>query len=232
MPSVAYGSSSLSYRITRKLKLKHTYIIVDREGVCVKTNEQVDEETLAAYVIKRSAWISRKLKAYKAKALEENICTGARLYYMGKSYYVELIEEERREHISVDFTHARFVIHAPMACSQIALHHAVDTFYKRKAIEKITPLVRKWSQKMELTPDHLAFRKAEKRWGSCSATNRITLNYHLMKISRSLIEYVIVHELAHILHKNHSTEFWSVVKKQMHDYKQRAEKIKVFEKQL
>ena len=83
---------------------------------------------------------------------------------------------------------------------------------------------------MEVTPEHISFRKSEKRWGSCSPTNRISLNYHLMKINISLIEYVVIHELCHIRYKNHSREFWSEVKKFLPDYRAKEEKIKGFEK--
>jgi predicted metal-dependent hydrolase len=83
---------------------------------------------------------------------------------------------------------------------------------------------------MEVQPEHISFRKAEKRWGSCSPTNRISFNYHLMKISTSLIEYVVIHELCHIKHKNHSKEFWSEVKKFLPDYKDKEKQIKGFEK--
>jgi predicted metal-dependent hydrolase len=85
---------------------------------------------------------------------------------------------------------------------------------------------------MQTTPSHISFRKADKRWGSCSSTNRITFNYHLVKLPVSLIEYVVVHELAHIHHKNHSPEFWSLVGKFLPDYREKEKKIKGFEKLL
>ena len=85
---------------------------------------------------------------------------------------------------------------------------------------------------MEVTPQHLSFRKAEKRWGSCSATNRISFNYHLMKINSTLIEYVVVHELTHIRHKNHSKAFWMMVKQYLPDYKVKEASMKRFEKFL
>jgi predicted metal-dependent hydrolase len=83
---------------------------------------------------------------------------------------------------------------------------------------------------MEVAPEYVGYRKAEKRWGSCSPSNRISFNYHLMKLSSSLIEYVVIHELAHIRHKNHSQEFWAEVKRFLPEYRSKDEKIKGFEK--
>jgi len=228
---IKYGTQTIEYKIQRKPTLKNTYIAVDRDGVLVKASDTVPEQEIEHFVIKKSAWILKHLQSYKKKAQETEIATGSRLYYLGKSYYVELITE-RRQTIEVKFTHSRFIITAPQKPSQTALHQAVDIFYKEKAAAKIPPLVKKWSERMKLTPEHISFRKANKRWGSCSPTNRLSFNYHLMKLPTSLIEYVVVHELAHIHCKNHSPEFWSLVGKYMPEYREREEKIKGFEKLL
>jgi len=231
VPSVAYGTQTIVYDILRKPALKNTYINVDREGVLVKTNTHTSEAEIEAFIIKKSGWILKHLQTYKARAEEGEIQTGSRLYYLGKSYYVQLIKEERKG-IEVRFIHSKFIITAPMNVTQEALYQAIETFYKSKASEKILPLAKKWAETMQLTPAHISFRKANKRWGSCSPTNRISFNYHLMKLPTPLIEYVIVHEFTHICCKNHSAEFWGLVGKFMPDYREKEEKIKGFEKLL
>ena len=231
MYSVEYGTQTITYDIVRKPKLKNTYIQVDRDGVTIKANKRVSEKEIEAFVLKKAAWILRHLQSYKARAEEGEIQTGSRLYYLGKSYYVERIKEER-SNIEVKFIHTKFIIKAPQKVSQAALHQAVDAFYKEKAAEKILPLAKKWSEQMQLSPAHISFRKANKRWGSCSSTNRISLNYHLMKLPTPCIEYVIVHELAHICCKNHSTQFWALVGKYMPEYRKIEGRIKGFEKQF
>jgi predicted metal-dependent hydrolase len=82
---------------------------------------------------------------------------------------------------------------------------------------------------MNLSPEHISYRKAKKRWGSCSPENRISFNFHLVKMPTDLIEYVVVHELSHIKYKNHSKEFWDLVGKFMNDYIEREVKIKKYE---
>lgn len=231
MYSVQYGTQTIAYDIVRKPTLKNTYINVDRDGVTIKANDRVSEREIEAFVLKKAAWILKHLQSYKARAEEGDIQTGSRLYYLGKSYYVELIKEERRN-IEVKFIHSKFIIKASPKVSQAALHQAVDAFYKEKAAEKILPLAKKWSEQMQLSPAHISFRKANKRWGSCSPTNRISFNYQLMKLPTPCIEYVIVHELAHICCKNHSAEFWSLVGKYMPDYREMEMRIKGFEKML
>jgi len=228
--SVQYGTQTIEYKIQRKPKLKNCYISVDRDGVLVKANETTPISDIEQFVTKKSAWILKNLQTYKAKTLETKIETGSRLYYLGKSYYVEIAKEDDRKKIEVEFIHSKFIIHTPLHYSQLALHQAIDDFYKERAISKITPLTKKWSKVMSVTPEHISFRKANKRWGSCSPANRISFNYHLMKVSTALIEYVVVHELSHIVYKNHSKEFWGLVGKFMPEYRDKEEKIKSFEK--
>ena len=230
MYSVDYGTKNIVFDVERKAKLKNTYINVDTDGVLVKTNNTTTIEEINKMVESKSAWISKKLDIFKSIAINKDISTGSRLYYMGKSYYVNMIKDEDTETITINFTHSKFCITTPLKYSDVELNEAIENFYKQKAIEKITPLTKKWAKIMGVDPEHISFRYSKNRWGSCSSTNRISFNYHLVKLSSSLIEYVVIHELAHITYQNHSKEFWKLVHKHLSDYKIKEDKIRVFEK--
>ena len=225
-----YGTTQIVFEIDRKVSLKNTYISVDSEGVLVKTDETNSIEDINKMVQSKSAWISKKLELFKRVAINKNIATGSRLYYLGKSYYVNVLKDESINSICIDFTHSKFNITTPVKYRDSELNSAIEQFYKQKAMQKIVPLTKKWAKVMSVEPEHISFRYSKKRWGSCSSTNRISFNYHLVKLSSSLIEYVVVHELAHITHKNHSKAFWRLVYKYLVDYKVKEEKIRVFEK--
>jgi hypothetical protein len=212
--------------------MKNTYIQVTADGVLVKTNKRTSMREIDGFVVKKSAWIAKHLENLKAKKIEKNIVTGSRIYYMGKSYYVEIVTQLEAISPTLTFSHSKFIINAQKGVGQEELAWLIDRFYKQKAIEKITPLVEKWSKEMRLTPAYVGYRKAKTRWGSCSSRDRISFNYHLMKLPMSLIEYVVVHELAHIEHKNHSKNFWSLVGVHIEDYTNRIVKLRGFEKLL
>jgi len=228
--SVEYGTKNIVFDIERKISLKNTYINVDTDGVLVKTNDSTTIEDINKMVQNKSAWISKKLDIFKKVAINKDISTGSRLYYIGKSYYVNMITDENADTITINFTHSKFQITTPPKFTMSELNEAIENFYKQKAIDKIIPLTKKWAKKMSAVPEHISFRYSKNRWGSCSSTNRITFNYHLVKLSSSLIEYVVIHELAHITFENHSKEFWKLVHKYLPDYKIKEDKIRVFEK--
>jgi len=106
----------------------------------------------------------------------------------------------------------------------------LKALYKEKLLKIIYEIINKYSQITNLKPSKISFRYNRTRWGSCSVKNSITLNYYLAKLPVELIEYVVLHELAHIKYKNHSKDFWNFIKKYMSDYKLRVKKLKEFER--
>jgi predicted metal-dependent hydrolase len=104
----------------------------------------------------------------------------------------------------------------------------IDIFYKNE-IKKILPSkVEEFSKKMNLFPTSISYRKNKRTWGSCNHKNGLNFNILLMKFPIEIMEYVIVHELAHIKHKNHSRDFWSLVAIYCPNYKEVEKLFKRF----
>jgi len=94
------------------------------------------------------------------------------------------------------------------------------------AKEKIPPIVEHYADIMGLSPQGVRITKAEKRFGSCSGKNRLCFSYRLMQYPQEAIEYVVVHELAHIVHKNHGRDFYALIETTLPDYKKREALLK------
>ncbi|MDK2081421.1 M48 family metallopeptidase [Aliarcobacter butzleri] len=104
----------------------------------------------------------------------------------------------------------------------------LDKFYKNE-IEKILPnIVETFSKKMDLYPTSISYRKNKRTWGSCNFKNGLNFNILLMKFPLEIMQYVIIHELSHIKHKNHSKNFWNLVEKYCPNYKQIEKEFKNF----
>lgn len=105
---------------------------------------------------------------------------------------------------------------------------ALDLYYKEEAKKIIPELVDKFAKKMNLFPTSIKYRKNKRTWGSCNYRNGLNFNILLIQFPLEVIEYVVIHELAHIKHKNHSKSFWKLVEKYCQDYKQREKLLKSF----
>jgi predicted metal-dependent hydrolase len=95
----------------------------------------------------------------------------------------------------------------------------LDKFYRQKIEEVIPPLVEKYSKLMKLYPTSIKYRKNKRTWGSCNYKNGLNFNTQLCKYPIEIAEYVVIHELAHIKHKNHSKKFWDLVEVYCPNYK-------------
>lgn len=98
---------------------------------------------------------------------------------------------------------------------------------RRAAREVIPPLVERYSKLMELRPTSVEITSAEKRFGSCSGKNALCFSWRLMAYPAEAVEYVVVHELAHIRHHNHSPAFYALIEKYMPDYRRRQKLLKI-----
>ena len=96
----------------------------------------------------------------------------------------------------------------------------------RKAKTELPPIIAKYSAVMNVTPTHFSVTRAKTRFGSCSGKNAVNFSCFLMDYPYEAIEYVVVHELAHIKQHNHSKLFWAEVEKILPDYKARQELLK------
>lgn len=104
----------------------------------------------------------------------------------------------------------------------------LDKFYKEEAKKIIPPLVHKYANIMQLFPTSIKYRKNKNTWGSCNYKNGLNFNTLLVKFPLEVIEYIVIHELAHIKHKNHSKQFWNLVYEYCKDYKKREKILKSF----
>jgi predicted metal-dependent hydrolase len=220
MPSVSYGKQTIAYRIQVQEGLKSHYISVEKgEGVILK-GAAVSPEQADRLILKKARWILDKLELVRAIGVSD-IVTGSRIPYLGRQYYVQLFEAKDRQQVEIDFTSSKFLVYVPPAMhTQEHLQAAFEAFMAQKAVEKLTPRVKKWAEKTGLDYEKLHFRKLEKRWGSCSPTNQIVLNTEAIKLPFSLIDYLIVHELIHTRIKNHSREFWAELSRHVPNWKE------------
>lgn len=227
MHEIKYGNKTIEYTFLEKEGLKSHYITVEKgKGVILK-GKPISVEKSDKLIAKKAKWIIDKLELVKSIG-EDEIVTGSRIQYLGRKYYVEILinPDEKANSIEIDFTESKFKVLTPKSLNnQKDLTEAFEQFYKEKAIEKLTPRLKKWSKKTGLEYEEVKFRKLEKRWGSCSPNNTLTFNIEAIKLPYSLIDYLIVHELAHTKVKNHSKEFWAELSKHIPNWRELDERM-------
>ncbi len=210
-----------------KPKLKHTYLTFDNKGNLIISSPEVSQQYIKQLLLKKSNWINKSRKQLlqkKGKPLD--FSQEAELYYKGLPYPLKLIEHSKKR-INLIFDQELFVLYYHQY-DEILFQKHIDTFYKEEAKQFAPLLVEKWSKKMALSPTDIRFRKTKRQWGSCSGKNVLSFNTMIMKLPQDVIQYIIVHELAHIKHKHHQKSFWKLVEYHMPDYKQYVAELKKY----
>ncbi len=225
------NNQNISLEIVRKRNLKNIYLRVTPKGVQVSANKTVPLDEIEAFVLSKSAWLRKHLNIVKEKKKKQALISGNEVYYQGEACLL-VCQEHQLPQVELEFKEQQFFIKMPKETEQEILEELFNRFYKNRAIEFITPMVELWSNKMSLIPTNIAFRKAKRQWGSCSSQNSLSFNYYLMKLPQSLVEYVVVHELAHIKEKNHSKNFWALVEQFLPNYKALVKELREFERLL
>jgi len=163
----------------------------------------------------KERWIEEKLDLNASFYKKDPTCyeEGCRIWYLGKEFPIRY---EKAVSCGMDLVGSVVLFRAPEVDR---FSKSLDDFYLRGAKTVLAERVELWSKRMELYPKEVKYRRYKSRWGCCSADNVVTLNTALMKYDISLIDYVIIHELAHIRHKDHKREFWELVERYAPEYR-------------
>ena len=208
-------------------KLKHIYLTFDNEGNLVIKSPKVSQRKIEQLLLKKSSWINtsrEKIQQKKGKPLD--FSNTLELYYLGKAYPLHLVQHSKKR-IHFDFDGEKFTLFYHTYDERLFQIH-FDRFYKNEAQGHIPSRVEFWAEKMGLTPTNLRFRKTKRQWGSCSGKNVLSFNTMMMKLPHDVIQYIIIHELAHIKHKHHQKDFWQLVEQYEPVYKTQVKELKKY----
>jgi predicted metal-dependent hydrolase len=204
----------LTYSVRRSTRRKTLTITVERDRrVIVHAPSDASGEAIQRAVDSKRQWIFEKLH-HGQKYLElphppgKELVTGESALYLGRSYRVEVIATGIEE---VQFTQ-RFLIPAAHSSRRKG---AMREWYIARANEKILPRVDLHAHQLGVEFKGASIVDNRYRWGSCTVNDNVTLNWRLVKAPTFVIDYVIVHELAHLIEANHTSRFWNVVRAQV-----------------
>ena len=223
------GLRRFDYTIILKPRLKHRYIRIRHGQVVVTAASGTAEGVLREFVASQAAWIVRHLDAVLGEEVYDLSRPSAQLYWRGDLYPIA-ITHGPNERLEIASGVATFTVRAP--ADHATLLGLLHWHHKQHAPAILLPRVHHWAAIMDLHPTRVSFRRARTRWGSCSSRDTLSLNTHLLMLPDPLIDHIIIHELAHIRHKNHSRDFWDLVGRYDLDWRTHRRMIRPYEHYL
>ncbi|MFC5435322.1 M48 family metallopeptidase [Rhodanobacter umsongensis] len=204
----------LRYEIRRSTKRKKLTITVERDrSVVVHAPSNVPEGAIRQLVDKKRSWLFEKLHhEQKYQPLPhppgKELVNGEAALYLGRSYRIELVDGENA---TIHFA-GKFLIPRAHARQR---WQVLRQWYVERAREKILPRVRSHANSLGVEFEQANINDSRYRWGSCTPRNNLNFNWRLIKAPMFVIDYVIVHELAHLIEANHAPRFWNIVRAQL-----------------
>jgi predicted metal-dependent hydrolase len=228
---VRFGNSTITYTVNRSSRRKKTIEITldGHAGVLVAAPEATPADDIAAIVSKRADWIVRKSTAAALNRHPRQFVSGETLPYLGRRVrlYVSKADLRRAE---VHFRHWHFEVLVPSNMKESIRHdsirYAFQRWYRSRAKERLREEVRRWSRLLGLRPADVLIRDQRQRWASCAPDGTLRFNWRVIMAEAALIDYVVLHELAHLSVKGHSAEFWALVASVMPDYASRRNRLR------
>lgn len=210
----AYGDEVIAFSLRRQASRTLTRVAIHVEPdarVLVDAPDTAPLADVLTAVKKRARWISQHVGAARARlahVLPREYVSGESLHYLGRRYRLKVIVKAEAV-VEARMRGAFITVTAPEHTPS-TIKSALDAWYRQRARElfaaRLAAVAASLRWVKQLPPIRLQFMKVQ--WGSCSPAGRITLNPLLVKASRECIDYVLLHELCHLLHHNHSPKFY------------------------
>ena len=187
----------------------------------LKTKESEIENLLK----EKQKWINKHLNNRKNNAHYAN--TKETLYFLGQNYPIKLQTSQLISKTGfIEFNNTEFTIITPNNNTDTDIKKAINNWYKNQAKDIIPKRCQYWKDIMNVNHGKITLKQTSQTWGSCCPKNNLMFNFNIIRYHYDIIDYLIVHELAHIKEKNHSRAFWKVVENYIPDYQKRRDILK------
>lgn len=227
---VQWGRTKIPYDIRRSDRRRTVALTIVPPGSVVLTApENTPVERLDEVVHAKARWITsrlRRVQPAEPRPSPREFVSGESFLYLGRQYRLDV---RRGRDVEVRLDHGRFRVEVPAHLTgdarAEAVRAALGEWYRRHAEVQLTQRVAWWARRLDVAEPRMLLREQEKRWGSC-APGVVRFNWRIVQAPMRLLDYVVTHELAHLLHDDHGKDFWAALGRVLPDYEARRAELR------
>lgn len=215
----------LDVQIVRQQRNTVQLTIKQNGGIIVKAPNHLTDNQITEYVNSKKEWIFSKLSYVNKKTDKLNATIGNdHLTLLGEKVNVLVANVA-----STELVENNLLLPTKQAKNQEDKKRLISAFLTKKAKEILPQFVAQIASKLSVCPTGIKIKDSVAKWGSCDAKGLIMLNSKLIMLPFEIIEYVILHELCHLIELNHSTNFWTIIQNLMPNFKQLRHRLAEFD---
>lgn len=230
LEEITYGSQTIDFELIYSDRKTLGITVNPDLSVQVKAPINASRDKIFEKVEKRASWIIEQKQfflSFHPQRKEYLYKTGESHYYLGRRYQLKIV----KGNAETVFFQGRYLLVETKNSKPNHVKELLDVWYRERAKVKFAeyaePLIARFN-KYDVAPKELYIQSMKYRWGSCSTNGNIILNPELVKAPKTCIEYVIIHELCHLIHRNHTKAFFRLLTREMPDWEKWKEKLEYF----
>jgi predicted metal-dependent hydrolase len=196
------------YVVQKEIKNLHLSVYPPDGKVKISAPLRMNTDTIRIYAISKLGWIKkqqRKIVNQEREAPRDFVSRESH-YFLGKRYLLKVVEVESNPR--VELKQSRIVLYVREGADRDKRRQLIESWYRGRLKEVTIKLIYKWEKIMNVSPEEFSIRKMRTKWGTCNIEKkRIWLNLELAKKPEHCIEYIVVHEMTHLLERHHNEKF-------------------------
>ena len=217
--------------VIKKTKRKKTISIQIKNGLIdVRAPQHIAQVEIDSFIQKKMSWIKKKVDT------QNKIITPKRKKFLNNEYFLFMGKEcklnitvLKNKKNCIDHSNIQIIMKEKDINNKSKVKIALEKTYRKYALKILTEKTMFIASSINVEPEKIKVRSYKGRWGTCSYKKDISFNWKLIMAPEKIIEYVIVHELCHLIHFNHSKNFWESVENILPDYKLRKDWLRTNE---
>jgi predicted metal-dependent hydrolase len=226
--SYQYGTERIEFDVIFR-KRKTLSIEVEAPSVItVIAPEGRTEEEILQSVKTKSKWIVQKLfeiREIEYRKYDKQYINGEAFLYMGRNYSLQIILDEKVRLPETKLSRGKLCV-TSYSKEEAVIKKAIENWYWDKAKEKVKERVKYYQSQFDVKPKRIMIKDQLKRWGSCTKDQQLFFNWKCIMAPSPVLDYIVVHEMCHMVYMNHSKEFWGLLKRVLPAYEQWKEWLK------
>ena len=227
--TISYGKTEIDYELLMMNRKSLEIAVHPDKSVVVKAPQSSTLEAIEEKIKKKARWIKHQIayfNQFDPRTPNRKYVGGESHLYLGRKYRLK-IEVSNKDKVLLK--NGYFCIEATSSKPD-HIQQLMEAWYRRRAkmyLSKNFDDCWEGFKKGDLNKPNLKLQKMDKRWGSLSGKGQLTLNVNLIQTPKECIEYVVIHELCHLIHHNHGTEFYKLLDRTLADWMKRKHKLEM-----
>ncbi|MBV7274998.1 M48 family metallopeptidase [Clostridiaceae bacterium UIB06] len=215
---------TVNYKVIRKNRKTIGIKVTDEGEVIVTSPFGISDKIIQNIIKGKEEWILGKVKLMQENEILRNkeIKNGSKFRFLGRKLELEIIEVENiEEDFQINNGKIRIFV-----SSRGIVRDKIDEIYRIEAKKILCERTNIYSKIIGVKPNKIFIKNQKTLWGSCSSRKNINYNYRIIMAPIEIVDYIVVHELCHLIHMNHSKNYWNTVGAILPDYKERRNWLK------